>query len=54
MSVAWGTVKGGSNPFGTPGFCGEIFMDVSTDAVREVPLLAQVMGGRPYGMYRIR
>lgn len=60
-SVTWGKgegiappVKGGSNPFGAPGFCGEIFMDVSTDAVREVPLLAQLAGGRSYGMYRIR
>jgi hypothetical protein len=54
VNVSWGAVRGGSNPFGVPGYCGEIFMDVSTDAVREVPLLAQVMGGRSYGMYRIR
>jgi hypothetical protein len=61
MTVGWGakeglsrTVQGGSNPFGVPGFCSEIFMDVSTDAVREVPMLRQLTGGQDYGMYRIR
>jgi hypothetical protein len=33
------TVQVGSNPFGAPGYCGEIFLDVSTEAVQEVPLL---------------
>lgn len=46
MNVNWAAqglfVKGGSNPFGAPGFCSEIFLDVSTDAVREVPVLAQL------------
>jgi hypothetical protein len=48
MNVNWAAqglfVKGGSNPFGAQGFCSEIFLDVSTDAVKEVPLLAQLGG----------
>ncbi len=61
MSILWGkkeglalTVRGGSNPFGAPGFCSEIFMDVSTDAVRDVPVLRQLTGGQDYGMYRLK
>jgi hypothetical protein len=49
MTISWGVkeglarrVCGGSNPFGAPGFCSEIFMDVSTDAVRDVPVLRQL------------
>lgn len=61
VSVSWGTkeglsrtVCGGSNPFGAPGFCSEIFMDVSTDAAKDVPVLRQLAGGQDYGVYRIR
>ncbi len=58
MAVSWAgiapMVRGGSNPFGAPGFCSEIFMDVSTDAVRDVSVLRQLAGGQDYGMYRIR
>ena len=48
------TIRGGSNPFGAAGFCSEIFMDVSTDAVREIPLLRQLTSGQNYGMYRLK
>ena len=54
MSILWGGVRGGSNPFGAPGFCSEIFMDVSIDAVRDVPVLRQLTGGQTYGMYRLK
>lgn len=61
MTISWGVkeglarrVCGGSNPFGVAGFCSEIFMDVSTDAVRDMPVLQQLAGGQDYRTLRLK